>query len=213
MELYKDWLHADPEFARDLHRVEGGHDKIKALAAKLEALDATEEKELFEMAADILWDGEPLTPTEEEKAADEAETHAEHIRTLGREAYHLLAAWELEQITPTAAKGLAAMANNPRIYPKIEILPCFGPEDVNDILRDWARLHPDVMEETSDEDGVTIWRESTLIPLAEYARRNGKDPATARQKAGRGAFYSARKVGRDWLISASEPWPDHRRKS
>ncbi|HIV16553.1 MAG TPA: hypothetical protein IAB17_01020 [Candidatus Alectryocaccobium stercorigallinarum] len=51
-----------------------------------------------------------------------------------------------------------------------------------------------------------------LIPLKEWAARNGISPATARQKAGRGAFLTARKVGRDWMISAAEPNPDHRIK-
>ena len=52
-----------------------------------------------------------------------------------------------------------------------------------------------------------------LIALAEYARRNGKDPATARQRAGRGAFQTAVKIGRDWLIDDAEPWTDARIRS
>lgn len=52
-----------------------------------------------------------------------------------------------------------------------------------------------------------------LIPLAEYARRHGRLPATARQMAGRGGFQTAHKVGRDWLIDDQEPYPDHRVKS
>lgn len=51
---------------------------------------------------------------------------------------------------------------------------------------------------------------SDLITLKEWAKRNGISPATARQKAGRGALKTARKVGRDWMISASEKNPDHR---
>jgi hypothetical protein len=53
---------------------------------------------------------------------------------------------------------------------------------------------------------------SGLIPLKEWAARNGISAATARQKAGRGGFITARKVGRDWMISALEPNPDHRIK-
>ena len=49
-----------------------------------------------------------------------------------------------------------------------------------------------------------------LIALADYARRHGRDPATARQRAGRGAFQSAVKIGRDWLIDDQEPWIDSR---
>lgn len=49
-----------------------------------------------------------------------------------------------------------------------------------------------------------------LIALAEYARKHGRDPATARQRAGRGAFKTAVKIGRDWLIDSEEPWEDAR---
>ena len=49
-----------------------------------------------------------------------------------------------------------------------------------------------------------------LITLKEWAARNGISAATARQKAGRGGFITARKVGRDWMISASEPHIDNR---
>lgn len=52
-----------------------------------------------------------------------------------------------------------------------------------------------------------------LIPLTEYAEANGRDPATARQMAGRGSFMTARKIGRNWVIDDSEPWPDRRVKS
>lgn len=49
-----------------------------------------------------------------------------------------------------------------------------------------------------------------LIALSDYARLNGRDPATARQKAGRGGFLTAQRLGRDWVIDDAEPWPDHR---
>lgn len=49
-----------------------------------------------------------------------------------------------------------------------------------------------------------------LITLKEWAIQNGIAPATARQKAGRGALKTARKVGRDWMISRYEPNIDHR---
>lgn len=52
-----------------------------------------------------------------------------------------------------------------------------------------------------------------LISLTEYARLNGRNPATARQMALRGGFRTARKVGRDWMIDSEEPYPDKRRKS
>ena len=49
-----------------------------------------------------------------------------------------------------------------------------------------------------------------MIPLKDWAVRNGLSPDTARQKALRGGFKTARKVGRDWMISASEVNIDHR---
>ena len=52
-----------------------------------------------------------------------------------------------------------------------------------------------------------------LIPLTEYAKRHGKNPAIARQAAGRGSFQTARKMGRDWVVDDAEPWPDRRVKS
>lgn len=52
-----------------------------------------------------------------------------------------------------------------------------------------------------------------LISLAEYARKNNRDPATARQRVLRGCFQTAVKIGRDWLIDDSEPWVDARVKT
>lgn len=51
-----------------------------------------------------------------------------------------------------------------------------------------------------------------LISLAEYARLNGIDPATVRQRVNRGAYRSARKIGRNWVIDKNEPHVDHRFK-
>ena len=52
-----------------------------------------------------------------------------------------------------------------------------------------------------------------LIPLKDYAERHGKNPAIARQAAGRGSFKTAQKMGRDWFVDEDEPWPDRRVKS
>ena len=49
-----------------------------------------------------------------------------------------------------------------------------------------------------------------LISLSEYARMHGKADTSARQMAARGGFNSARKIGRNWVIEDSEPWPDRR---
>lgn len=49
-----------------------------------------------------------------------------------------------------------------------------------------------------------------LISLAQYAAQHGKSDSTARQMALRGHFATAQKVGRNWMIDSSEPWPDYR---
>lgn len=52
-----------------------------------------------------------------------------------------------------------------------------------------------------------------LISLAEYAERHGKCQEAARKMAQRGGFETARKIGRNWVIEDSEPWPDRRVKT
>ena len=51
------------------------------------------------------------------------------------------------------------------------------------------------------------------ISLAEYAKLNGRTPATVRQKVLRGGFKTARKIGRNWMIDKNEPYVDERIKS
>lgn len=51
------------------------------------------------------------------------------------------------------------------------------------------------------------------ITLKEYAERHGKDPVIVRQKALRGGFETAEKIGRDWFIDPAEPYADRRVKS
>ena len=50
------------------------------------------------------------------------------------------------------------------------------------------------------------------ITLKEWAEREGITPATARQKAGRGGFATAIKIGVQWLIDEEEKNVDHRFK-
>ena len=50
-----------------------------------------------------------------------------------------------------------------------------------------------------------------LISLAEYAEKYGKSQVTARQTAQRGAFKTAQKIGRNWVIDSEEPWPEDKR--
>ena len=53
-------------------------------------------------------------------------------------------------------------------------------------------------------------REVSDITLAEYAARNGRTADTATQRARRGAFITAHKVGRQWMIDENEKWTDGR---
>ena len=51
------------------------------------------------------------------------------------------------------------------------------------------------------------------ITLKEWAQAHGIHPDTARQRALRGAFKTAEKIGNLWIIKADEELIDHRRKS
>lgn len=51
------------------------------------------------------------------------------------------------------------------------------------------------------------------ITLNEYAKEHNINPATARQRAGRGAYKTAEKIGRDWFIDPNEPHQDNRVKT
>ena len=46
-----------------------------------------------------------------------------------------------------------------------------------------------------------------LISLMEYAVKHGKDPDNTRRLAAAGRLTTARKIGRNWVIEDSEPWP------
>lgn len=52
-----------------------------------------------------------------------------------------------------------------------------------------------------------------LIPIAEYAEKHGKAAISVQQKARRGGFKTARKIGRNWVIDSEEPYDDGRLKS
>lgn len=51
-----------------------------------------------------------------------------------------------------------------------------------------------------------------LISLAQYAKDHGRNPDTVKQKAQRGGFNTARKIGRNWVIDKDEPYIDRREK-
>ena len=50
------------------------------------------------------------------------------------------------------------------------------------------------------------------ITLKEWAIAHGIDPATARQRALRGSFETAEKIGNIWVIREDEELIDHRKK-
>lgn len=52
-----------------------------------------------------------------------------------------------------------------------------------------------------------------MITLKEYAIRHNYNPVVLRQKALRGGFKTATKMGRDWIIDEDEPLIDNRVKS
>lgn len=52
-----------------------------------------------------------------------------------------------------------------------------------------------------------------LISIAEYADNHGRDPITVRAKCQAGGYETARKIGNNWVISASEPYTDRRETS
>ena len=49
-----------------------------------------------------------------------------------------------------------------------------------------------------------------LISLTEYAEKHGKHRITVQQKARRGGFKTAQKIGRNWVIDEDEPYEDNR---
>lgn len=51
------------------------------------------------------------------------------------------------------------------------------------------------------------------ISLAEYARQRGIPLSTAQQRARRGCYVTAVKLGRDWLLDEEDEPIDHRIKS
>ena len=46
-----------------------------------------------------------------------------------------------------------------------------------------------------------------LISIVEYAQMHKKDRHTVREKAARGVFQTAKKIGRNWVIDSDEPYP------
>ena len=50
-----------------------------------------------------------------------------------------------------------------------------------------------------------------LTSLSEYAKLHGKSSDTIRRIAERGAFYSAQKIGRNWVVDSDEEYPVQKR--
>ena len=45
-----------------------------------------------------------------------------------------------------------------------------------------------------------------LISLSKYAAAHGRSQISVQQKARRGGFETARKIGRNWVIDSEEPY-------
>lgn len=52
-----------------------------------------------------------------------------------------------------------------------------------------------------------------IISLVDYAKLHGREISSVRQKALRGGFKTARKIGRNWVIDRDEPYHDYRRNN
>ena len=52
-----------------------------------------------------------------------------------------------------------------------------------------------------------------LISLSEYATAHGRSQISVQQKARRGGFKTAKKIGRNWVIDSDEPYTDRRIRS
>lgn len=78
-------------------------------------------------------------------------------------------------------------------------------EDAN-----WTEEKEREADELAHSEVTIEMEQGRDIPLIEWAVNHGMDPSTARQKARRGKFTTAHKVGRDWMISELEPNVDHR---
>jgi DNA invertase Pin-like site-specific DNA recombinase len=52
-----------------------------------------------------------------------------------------------------------------------------------------------------------------IISIEDYAVAHGKAVSTMRQRAQRGSFKTAKKIGNSWTIDSAEPLVDHRIKS
>ena len=52
-----------------------------------------------------------------------------------------------------------------------------------------------------------------LVSLSEYAQIHGKSGDTIRRMAENGCFITAKKIGRNWAIDNTEPYPVKARKT
>ena len=52
-----------------------------------------------------------------------------------------------------------------------------------------------------------------LVSITEYAKMQGLTRDTVLQRAKRGAYKTARKIGNNWVLDKNEPHIDHRIQS
>lgn len=76
-------------------------------------------------------------------------------------------------------------------------------------------FHQHVLDQEAHSE-VTLeaeyMEEGYFIPIKEYARMHRVDPSVIRHACINGKFLTAKKIGRDWFISSTEPYIDRRKK-
>lgn len=87
------------------------------------------------------------------------------------------------------AGTIGALVQNQRTY--IYCIMCGN--TISSIEQKWAGAHDELL--------------AGLVPLGQYAARHGKSLPVVRRLADSGRLKTARKIGRNWLVDAREPYP------
>lgn len=93
----------------------------------------------------------------------------------------------------------------------------YDEDEDRDNIGNILSFHEDEIEEIAQH---TIWhselvqkrKDSNLISLPQYAKKHGLNLRSVQRKAQFGGFDTARKIGRNWVIDADEPYIDRRYK-
>lgn len=105
------------------------------------------------------------------------------------------------------------------LYDDYENKDCAAAKDYLNSVKAFEIVIADMNRESNWQDDqeahASVMLDDELgkeMSLADWARREGISPATARQKAARGVLKTARRVGRDWVISSYELNKDNRKR-